>query len=415
MYRGYPIAVVAFLSTGLTIGTSQYAFGEFAAPLREAFGWSQTALNLSLSLAVVSGLVAPFAGRALDRWGARPVTVVSLLLVAAGFLLRPLITSLWHWYLFSALVYAGFPGATVLPAGKLVGLWFPATRGRVMGAVTSGNNVGGLTMPALAAALIAAGGWQWGYLAFGILLLLLALAALLIIREDEALVSREMHRTRRGEAARESRRLMASGISLRQALRTRSFWLILCGLFGATFTYQGVLTQLRQHFAEQGFAPALATTGLAVIAAMGIGSKLAFGRASERWTARRSCVVSVGLQTVGLVIMALAPSATGDVVRDLRVRAGVRRTGRAAGADRPGSVRDEGVRQHPGRGAGGDDRLDGRGAAPGRLDPRPHVGSFSAAFLIIAGVFVVAILCLLAAGDRWGVVQERRESRAVDR
>ena len=56
MYRGYPIAVVAFLSTGLTIGTSQYAFGEFAAPLREAFGWSQTALNLSLSLAVVSGL-----------------------------------------------------------------------------------------------------------------------------------------------------------------------------------------------------------------------------------------------------------------------------------------------------------------------------------------------------------------------
>ena len=213
----------------------------------------------------MSGLVAPFAGRAMDRWGARPVTVISLLLVAAGFLLRPLITSLWHWYLFSALVYAGFPGATVMPAGKLVGLWFPATRGRVMGAVTSGNNVGGLTMPALA--------------------------------------------QRRGGAARESRRLMESGITLRQALRTRRFWLILWGLFGATFTYQGVLTQLRQHFAEQGFTPALATTGLAVIAAMGIGSKLAFGRASERWTARLCCVVSVALQTVGLVIMALASSA----------------------------------------------------------------------------------------------------------
>ena len=399
MYRGYPIAVVAFLSTGLTIGTSQYAFGEFAGPLREAFGWSQTALNLSLSLAVVSGLVAPFAGRALDRWGARPVMVVSLLLVAAGFLLRPLITSLWHWYLFSALIYAGFPGATVLPAGKLVGLWFPATRGRVMGAVTSGNNAGGLIMPALAAALIAAGGWQWGYLAFGILLLLLALAALLIVREDEALVSREMHRTRRGEAARESRRLMGSGISLRQALHTRSFWLILCGLFGATFTYQGVLTQLRQHFAEQGFAPALATTGLAVIAAMGIGSKLAFGRASERWTARRSCVVSVGLQTVGLVIMALAPSAPAMWCGIFVFGLGFGGLGallvlivqESFGMKEFGSI--QGVVQVAMTGS--------MAAAPllaGWIHDR--TGSFSAAFLIIAGVFVVAILCLLAAGDR---------------
>ena len=410
MYRGYPIAVVAFLSTGLTIGTSQYAFGEFAGPLREAFGWSQTALNLSLSLAVVSGLVAPFAGRALDRWGARPVTVVSLLLVAAGFLLRPLITSLWHWYLFSALIYAGFPGATVLPAGKLVGLWFPATRGRVMGAVTSGNNAGGLIMPALAAALIAAGGWQWGYLAFGILLLLLALAALLIIREDEALVSREMHRTHRGEAARESRRLMGSGISLRQALHTRSFWLILCGLFGATFTYQGVLTQLRQHFAEQGFAPALATTGLAVIAAMGIGSKLAFGRASERWTARRSCVVSVGLQTVGLVIMALAPSAPAMWCGIFVFGLGFGGLGallvlivqESFGMKEFGSI--QGVVQVAMTGS--------MAAAPllaGWIHDR--TGSFSAAFLIIAGVFVVAILCLLAAGT----AQERRQSRAVDR
>ena len=397
MYRGYPIAVVAFLSTGLTIGTTQYAFGEFAAPLRDHFGWSQTALNLSLALAVVSGLVAPFAGRALDRWGARPVAVVSLLLVAAGFLLRPLITSLWHWYLFSALIYAGFPGATTLPAGKLVGLWFPASRGRVMGAVTAGNNAGGLTMPALAAALVAAGGWQWGYAAFGIVLLLLALAALAVIREDPALVEREMRRTRRGGAAQASRRLMNSGVTLRQALRRRSFWLILAGLFGATFTYQGVLTQLRQHFAEQGFTPALATAGLAVIAGMGIGSKLAFGALSERWTARRCCIASVGLQTVGLVVMALAASAPvmwcGIVVFGL----GFGGLGallvlivqEAFGMKEFGSI----------QGAVHVAVTGSMAAAPvlaGWIHDR--TGSFSAAFLIIAAVFVAAILCLLAAG-----------------
>ena len=398
VYRGYPIAVVVFLSTGLTIGTSQYAFGEFAAPLRDHFGWSQTALNLSLTLAVVSGVLAPVVGRAADRWGARPVTVISLLLVAAGFLLRPLIDSLWHWYLFSALVYAGFPGATTLPAGKLVGLWFPATRGRVMGAVTAGNNAGGLTMPPLAAAMIALGGWQWGYLAFGGVLLLLALVAWVIIREDEPLVAREMRASGRSGSVHASRQLTRSGVTLRQAMHSRRFWFLLCGLFGATFTYQGVLTQLRQHFAEHGFAPALATTGLAVIAAMGIGSKLAFGGASERWSARRACVVSVALQTVGLVIMALADSVPlmwcGIVVYGL----GFGGLGallalvvqEAFGMKAFGSIL--GMLQMVMIGS-----MAGAPVLAGAIHDR--TGSFSGAFLIIAGIFVAAILSLLAAGD----------------
>ena len=398
IYRGYPIAAVVFLSTGLTIGTSQYAFGEFAAPLRAHFGWSQTALNLSLTLAVVSGALAPFLGRAMDRWGARPVTVISLLLVAAGFLLRPLIDSLWHWYLFSALVYAGFPGATTLPAGKLVGLWFPATRGRVMGAVTAGNNVGGLTMPPLAAAMIALGGWQWGYLAFGLLLLLLALVALVTISEDEALVAREMRATGRAGAVQAARRLAGSGVTLRQALRSRRFWLVLGGLFGATFTYQGVLTQLRQHFAEHGFAPVLATTGLAVIAAMGVGAKLAFGRASERWTARRACAVSVAFQTVGLVIMALARSVPAMWCGIIVYGLGFGGLGallvlvvqEAFGMKAFGSIL--GVVQMAMIGS-----LAGAPALAGWIHDR--TGSFANAFLIIAGIFVAAIVCLLAAGD----------------
>ena len=398
IYRGYPIAAVVFLSTGLTIGTSQYAFGEFSAPLRAHFGWSQTALNLSLTLAVVSGALAPFLGRAMDRWGARPVTVISLLLVAAGFLLRPLIDSLWQWYLFSALVYAGFPGATTLPAGKLVGLWFPATRGRVMGAVTAGNNVGGLTIPPLAAAMIAAGGWQWGYLAFGFLLLLLALVALITISEDEALVAREMRASGRAGAVQAARRLARSGVTLQQALRSRRFYLVLFGLFGATFTYQGVLTQLRQHFAENGFAPVLATTGLAVIAAMGIGAKLAFGRASERWSARRACVVSVGLQTVGLLIIALANSVPAMWCGIIVYGLGFGGLGallvlvvqEAFGMRAFGSI--FGFLQMAMIGS-----LAGAPALAGWLYDR--TGSFTTAFLIIAAVFVTAIASLLAAGD----------------
>ena len=304
IYRGYPIAIVVFLSTGLSVGMTQYAFGEFAGPLKEQFGWSQTQLNLSLAFSFISGLCAPFVGTLSDRIGIRPVMFGSILIIAIGFLMRPFITELWHWYLFSALVYTGFPGATVLPGGKMVGLWFPRTRGRMMGAVMAGNNFGGITMPPLAAAIIVVFNWQTAYVVFRVIMGALAVMALFVIVEDEKKVESEMKRTGRGDQAQIARAAAQAGVTLKQALRNRNFWLVTVGLVAATFTYQGVLTQLRQHFEESGFTPAMATTAVSTIAGMGIFSKLAFGRASEKITARIATILSIALQMVGVLIIA---------------------------------------------------------------------------------------------------------------
>lgn len=310
IYHGYYVAVVVFLSTGLAIGMTQYSFGEFSGALQERFGWTQTQLNLSLSFAFISGLIAPFIGRLTDRIGVRPVIAGSLFLIASGFALRPLIGELWHWYLFSALVYAGFPGATILPAGKMVGLWFPEKRGRVMGAVTAGNNFGGVTMPALAAAIIAVFGWEWAYIAFAVIIAVLAVVTLAVIRESPADVEAERIRTGRGPLPG-GMGANAPGLTMRQATRTSAFWLVLFGLTAAMFTYQGVLTQLRQHFGESGFSPALATSAVTIIAAMGIGSKLVFGRATEKYSARKATSVSLAFQALGVGLMVVSGGGLG--------------------------------------------------------------------------------------------------------
>ena len=313
LYRGYVVALLSFLSTGLAIGMTQYSFGEFAAPLQSQFGWNQTQLNLSLSFGFISGLVAPLAGKWTDQFGVRPVMFVSLLLIAVGFALRPLMTDLWHWYVLSSLVYAGFPGATVLPAGKVVSAWFPDTVGRMTGLVVAGNNFGGMTMPPVAAVLIGMASWHWAYIAFGATMVLLALAVVAFVTEDPKRVSDEMERTGRSLSAATARMGSAAGLTVAQALRSASFWLTIIGITAATFTYQGVLTQLRQHFGEVGFAPAAATLAVTVIATMGIGSKIAFGRASERWSARRMTVLSLAFQAVGVVLMILPNGGTVSV------------------------------------------------------------------------------------------------------
>lgn len=396
IYRGYPIAVVVFLSTGLSIGMAQYSFGEFAGPLKEQFGWSQTQLNLSLAFSFISGILAPFVGGLSDRIGIRPVMFASLLLIAAGFVLRPLITELWHWYLFSALVYAGFPGATIMPAGKMVGLWFPKTRGRVMGAVVAGNNFGGMTMPPLAAGIIAVVSWEVAYVTFGVIMAVLALIALFVIVEDDRTVEVEMRRTGRGDQVKVARAAARAGITVGQALRNRNFWLVMIGLVAATFTYQGVLTQLRQHFEESGFEPALATTAVSIIAGMGIGSKLAFGRASEMITARVAAIISVSLQAIGVLILATADTQAllwvgifvfglgfgglgALIVLVVQEAFGMKEFGGIIGVMQVGMI------------------ISGAGAPLMAGALHDSTGSFDSTFMVVVGIFAVGIVALLFA------------------
>lgn len=175
-----------------------------------------------------------------------------------------------------------------------------------MGAVVAGNNFGGVTMPPLAAAIIAALSWEMAYVTFGLIMAALGSVALFVIVEDENKIENEMNRTGRADQAHVARAAARAGFTVKQALKNRNFWLVMIGLVAATFTYQGVLTQLRQHFEESGFAPAVATTAVSVIAGMGIFSKLAFGRASEKITARTATIISVALQAVGVFVIASA-------------------------------------------------------------------------------------------------------------
>lgn len=286
---------------------SQYAFGAFVNPLEEEFGWSRAQINLSLSFGASTAVISPFIGGWMDRVGARPVMVVSLAMVAAAFLLRAFMTELWQLYLFSFLAFAGFPGATIATAGRLVGIWFPQTRGRMMGIVTAGNNFGGLTMAPMAAALIVAFGWRWGYGTFGLVMLAVLVIAFVLVRDRPEDVARESKKrfAPQAEGGEAARRAAASGFDVRGALRLPTFYFVTAGLVLGMYTYHIVLTQLYPHLESVGFSEGQASAGMMVVAGTGFASKLVFGRLSEWMTARYATVLSLGIQALGLVMLIL--------------------------------------------------------------------------------------------------------------
>ena len=101
IYRGWWVVSVPFLAAALGTGAGQYGFGIFIEPLEETFGWNRSQISASLSFTAVGSLLAPLMGRTIDRYGTRPVMAISLVMVAASFLIRPMMTELWHWYALS--------------------------------------------------------------------------------------------------------------------------------------------------------------------------------------------------------------------------------------------------------------------------------------------------------------------------
>ncbi|NQW18750.1 MAG: MFS transporter [Chloroflexi bacterium] len=306
IYRGWPVAGVTFLTLAASIGMGQFAFGVFITPLEDEFGWTRTQINISLTLGVVTAFISPFTGRLLDRYGSRWIMVISLASIALGFFLRAIMTDLWQFYLFSLLIVLGVPGTTMMPVGRLVGLWFPGTRGRMMGIVTAGNNFGGMVTIPLAAGMIALAGWRWSFAAMGLIVLVVLVLVVLTIRDDPDEIDREAGKRWAPKTlpGRQARSLL-SGFSTSQAFHMRTFWFLMIAMGLQQFARTAVSTQLFPHLEQKGFGIGTAAAMVSVVSFFAIASKIISGRVSESFTARYTYVAIIAMQMVGMALLIL--------------------------------------------------------------------------------------------------------------
>ena len=290
---------------------AQFAFGVFVTPLEEEFGWSRTQINISLALGVITAFISPFTGRLLDLYGARWIMAGSLATIAAGFFLRAIMTDLWQFYLFTTLIVVGVPGTTMMPVGRLVGLWFPTTRGRMMGIVTSGNNFGGMVTIPIAAGMISLSGWRWSFGAMGFIVLIVLVLVVLVIRDRPEDVDREARKrwSPKGQSGRQARSLL-TGITTRDASRMRTFWFLMIAMSLQQFARTAVSTQMIPHLEQKGFGIGTAAAMVSVVSFFAIASKIISGRVSESITARYTYVVIIGLQMIGMALLLLFGGST---------------------------------------------------------------------------------------------------------
>ena len=211
-------------------------------------------------------------------------------------------TELWHFYALSFLQFFMFSGMNMLPAGRLVGLWFPKSKGRAMGFAMMGNNFGGLTVPVLTGYVLAVATWGSAFVVTGLLAFGIALLASLFVHERTP---------DRAAATRGDDSLPATsglvGLTVKEALRTDAFYYVTAATALGSFTYSALLPQISTHLLDQGTNSLTVVMLIFLLAGFGMAGKGVFGYLAERFTARIAMMLSLGGQTALISVIVAYP------------------------------------------------------------------------------------------------------------
>jgi MFS family permease len=260
-------------------------------PLHAEFGWSLGTISAAVSVnLLLFGLTAPFAAALMDRFGIRRVVAVALLLVAAGSGLTVLMRSALELILlWGVLVGLGTGSMALAFVATVSGRWFVKRRGLVTGVLTAGGAAGQLVFLPILAVLTENAGWRTASLVVAGAALAVVPLVLWLLRDHPADIGLPPYGGAEivpvvrppGGAARRA------VLALRDAGRTRAFWLLAGGFAICGATTNGLVgTHFIPAAHDHGMAQTTAAGLLALIGLFDIAGTIASGWLTDRVDSR---------------------------------------------------------------------------------------------------------------------------------
>ena len=326
MYYGWKIVGATFATWFISVGFLFYSYGVFFPALEKDFGGSRFAVSMGLAIMnIAMGLLAPFIGRAIDKWSIRRVMLIGAACMSAGFLAASRITALWQFYiLLGSLLGIGASMIGQLPSSTLVSNWFIKRRGTALGVATMGISMSGVVMAPATTWLIANYGWRTTFVIFGCLSagVVMPLVGLIVVNrpEDMGLLpdgasedAFPLHDpggegTAYGSAAVTQARKVYADFTTAGAIRDPRFWAITLTVSLIFFATSAVLTHMIPHAKDLGITPIRAAYVLTACAGVGVFGKVLFGYLADFVDTRVALMASIGFQVCGILLLLISES-----------------------------------------------------------------------------------------------------------
>lgn len=273
----------------------------FLKPLAQQFGWGRGQTSAATALAMAGMAVgAVLVGRLIDRLGAAYVIACSAIGMAVLTGLMSILTG--NAAFASVLCFCiGLVGAGTTPIGYLSVLprWFDRRLGLALGAAMVGLGLGTVVFPMVAHQAIASFGWRVAYvLLAGVSLTVSVAAWLMIFYADRRAV---------GYTHPVAQSLAAEGFTLREAMATPRYWLLVAVLFAASAAGLGMAIHGAALLTDRGVS-AQAAAQIAALSGLGVMlGRLFAGSLMDSWSAPPVGAGSFLLGALGVVLYGHGP------------------------------------------------------------------------------------------------------------
>ena len=299
-------------------GSISQGFPRFFTPIQTDLNLTSAQMSLVFSLARAEGSAGgPLIGWAVDRFGARPMVLGGGLMVGIGTILLSRADSYWELLiLFSGVVSmgksAGF-GQTLMAA---VNQWFVRRRSVAMSTLMTAFAGGGAFVVLLLNLGIQELGWRGTLFWTGVFILAMTLPAAYFIRsrpEDMGLLpDGDLPDTDGpGGTGRRAGSAAGTGFSFREAIATRTYWLIMVGAILRVSVTNGMLVHVFPIMALRGISENEASAWVAAMFFLGIPLRFVMGVTSDKFRGNVLLAVGMAIGAVGMAGLWIVPGLSG--------------------------------------------------------------------------------------------------------
>ena len=310
IYYGWWMVAITSVMSFFASGIFFRGFGVLVLPIREQLGITQAQTNLVFSIArAEGGLEGPAAGWLIDKFGNRKVLVPSLVIAVVGYVIMAFwMPTLWAF----ALIYLGLVSlgnSMAFQHACFAGLnqWFQRRRALAISVLAAVASLGGLALIPTMNLLIDRTSLRWGLIASGAFYAVILLPICYWFRnkpEDMGLLPDGATRpsVARGggpAAQRESR-----DYTVREALRTQAYWLLLLGAGLRQMATLGILVSLFPILVDdKGMTTQMAANLVGAMSAINFVSRLVMGYLGDRISKKAIMFLSLTVEGLGYLFL----------------------------------------------------------------------------------------------------------------
>lgn len=316
VYRGWWIVAIAFAINAMANGIYFMGFAVFLLPISRDLQISRAAASLPYALARLMGAISgPTCGLIVERVGPTKLLFASGLLAGTGYILLSWSPSyLVFMLVFVFIIATGVQGGFDTPGMFAVSQWFVRRRGMAFAVASMGYAFGGATIAPLLALGVNNFGWRTTAFIAGIVIfaVVLPLSALVRRPPDDGdprpgdLARTDTERGGPSAQASPSVALLDSGdFTLREALRTRTYWFLAISYGLRAMAWSAFALHLVGILIWKGMEESSAGLMLGLFPFFWMPASLMMGWMADRWPKHRVAGVGGIIAALGMVLLLL--------------------------------------------------------------------------------------------------------------